>query len=66
MPSAPYLDGWLTHKAGLTHPSGSSMPENPYDRDRQQHSYIQWVNGWVDRNTAVTRKGNLDLDSHAD
>ena len=59
MPSSAYLDGWFTHKSGLTHPKLEGMPDNPYDPDWQPYFNQQWMSGWCDRFSAVKHGGDL-------
>ena len=49
--SLPYLDGWFTHKQGLSR----SDADNPYSMETQYASYLSWRTGWYERANAVER-----------
>lgn len=43
MTSAAFLDGWHSHKGGLT------PNQNPYNETSQAASFSEWLSGWVER-----------------
>lgn len=62
MPTDAYLDGWLTHKSGVVHPTLGGTPDNPFNPDTQPYSNQQWMSGYCDRYAAVKHDGDLSHD----